>query len=436
MARGSRLSTKSSMLRSIITSLFLIGLFATGFAQQGNTRADLEKERADIQRQIEEVRRSLDETKKNRKETLGQLALLQRKLRLREQAIRNINQQINVIDAQVNQSWREILKLRRELDTLKQQYEKSVVYAYKNRSNYDFLNFIFSATNFNDALRRVAYLKSYRNYREQQAENIRHTQEQLNERLTGLKVHRDQKNLVLKAQNNERSQLVGEKKEKDAVATKLRSREKELNKDLAAKQKQDNKLKSGITAAIRREMAKQEALVKAEATKGNNSSNTNNEAAITKTVRSKTMSVFDARPEEKLVSDNFEKNKRRLPWPVEEGNVSMEFGPQKVLEGSGLIYNNQGLTFETKAGTPVKVIFDGEVSSIFNVGDVTAVIIRHGKYFSSYSGLSSTNVTRGQAVKTGQTVGRVAEKNDGLGELEFIILNDKNTNLSPRQWLR
>ena len=426
------------MLKSLLTTFLFFGLVATGFSQQGNTRADLEKERSDIQRQIEEVRQSLNETKKNRKETLGQLALLQRKLRLREQAIRNINQQINVIDAEVNQSWREILKLRRELDTLKQQYEKSVVYAYKNRSNYDFLNFIFSATNFNDALRRVAYLKSYRSYREQQAENIRHTQEQLGQRLTGLKVHRDQKNLVLKAQNNERTQLVGEKKEKDVVVSKLRSREKELTKDLALKQKQDSKLKSAIMAAIRREISKQEAIVKAEGNRSNTPSNANNDAATTtKTAaRSKTMSVFDASPEEKLVSDNFEKNKRKLPWPVEEGNVSMEFGPHKVLEGSTIIYNNQGLTFETKAGTTVKVIFDGEVSSIFNVGDVTAVIVRHGKYFSTYSGLSSVNVSKGQGVKTGQTLGRIAEKNDGLGEFEFMIMTDKQVNLSPRQWLR
>ena len=90
------------------------------------------------------------------------------------------------------------------------------MYAYKNRASYDFLNFIFSATSFNDALKRVAYMKSYRAYREQQADNIRHTQDQLNQRFAGLKVHREEKNLVLKTQNNERAQLVGEKKEKDA----------------------------------------------------------------------------------------------------------------------------------------------------------------------------------------------------------------------------
>jgi septal ring factor EnvC (AmiA/AmiB activator) len=64
------------------------------------------------------------------------------------------------------------------------------------------------------------------------------------------------------------------------------------------------------------------------------------------------------------------------------------------------------------------------------------VIVRHGKYFTSYSGLASASVSRGQQVKLGQTLGRVAEKEDNMGELEFIIMNDKLMNLNPRAWLR
>jgi septal ring factor EnvC (AmiA/AmiB activator) len=151
---------------------------------------------------------------------------------------------------------------------------------------------------------------------------------------------------------------------------------------------------------------------------------------------SKTLSPFDASATEKLASDNFEKNKRKLPWPVEAGNVTMEYGPQHVLEGTELIYNNQGLTIETKAGASVKVIFDGEVASVLTVGENMAVIVRHGKYFSTYSGLSSAGVAKGDKVKVGQTLGRMAEKADGMGELEFMISNDKGANLNPRLWLR
>src|SRR5580692_12751423 len=152
------------MLKQLLaaTLLFTIVLRSEAQPPPVQTKADLEKERAQIQKEIDDVRQSLDETHRNKRETLGQLALLQRRLRLRESAIRNINQQIDVIEGDMNQSWREILKLRSELDTLRKQYEESVVYAYKNRSNYDFLNFIFSATSFNDAVKRVEYLKTYR----------------------------------------------------------------------------------------------------------------------------------------------------------------------------------------------------------------------------------------------------------------------------------
>src|SRR5882757_5412506 len=102
-------------------------------------RSDLEKEREAIQKEIEQVKHSLDETKKNKKETLGQLALLQRRLRLRQLAIQNINGQINFIQSDMNQSWQEILKLKKELDTLRKQYAESVIYSYENRTNYDFL---------------------------------------------------------------------------------------------------------------------------------------------------------------------------------------------------------------------------------------------------------------------------------------------------------
>ena len=380
----------------------------------------------------------MDETKKNKKETLGQLALLQRKLRLREQAIRNINEQIGVIQTEMNQSWRDILRLRRELDTLKGQYRKSVVYAYQNRSNYDFLNFIFSATNFNDALKRVSYLKSYRAYRQQQAASIQSAQDQLNNRLSSLKVNREQKSMVLKEESKQRSELFNEKKEKDAVVSKLKSREKELSRDLANKQKADIKIKNAITAAISREIREEEKRLAALAAKEKANAPAGSTTTTTpkKETRPKSMSVFDANPTEKLASDNFEKNKNKLPWPIEEGNVSMEFGSQSVEGLPGVKYNNQGLTFEAKPGTPVKSVFDGEVSSVFNVGDMVCVIVRHGKYFTSYSGLSSASVSRNQQIKVGQTVGRIAESSEGLGELQFIIMNDKMVNLNPRQWLR
>ncbi|HEV3249921.1 MAG TPA: peptidoglycan DD-metalloendopeptidase family protein [Puia sp.] len=427
------------MLKSALASLLLICLAAGSFCQSpAQSRNDLERERAAIQKEIEDVKRSLDETKKNKKETLGQLALVQRRLRLRESAVQNINKQINFIQNDMNQSWQEILKLRRELDTLRKQYEESVVYAYENRTNYDFLNFIFSASSFNDALKRVSYLKSYRAYREEEAANIQKTQQMLQGKIDGLRLKRQVKDEVLQKQNKEKKVLEDEKKEKDAIVFKLQSREKELKKEMAAKQKQDQRLNGAIAAALRR--ARDEAIretntkkaadAKANPKENRNSSPSNPEppASFAPKTAAKAVTVFDSRAD-LAMSDNFEKNKGRLPWPVDAGNVSMHFGLQSYVN---LKYNNQGITIEAQQGTFVKAIFEGEVQSVFNVGDVNAVMIRHGKYFTTYSNLESVSIAKGQKIRTGQILGRVSE----IGQLEFVLSDEKDHKFDPEKWLR
>ena len=431
------------MFKSAYLVLATCFMISAGMAQTANpSRAELEREREAIQKEIEDVKRSLDETKKNKKETLGQLALLQRRLRLRQSAISNINQQINFIQTDMNQSWQDIFKLRRELDTLRKHYEQSVVYSYENRSNYDFLNFIFAATSFNDAVKRIEYLKSYRAYREERAENIIRTQNLLQGKIDGLKVKRQEKDDALQKQNKEKVALEVEKKEKDAVVYKLQSQEKELRKQMLAKQKQDQKLNNAIAAAIRRardealrdakrkEAAAKPATDKTSATnKPGNLSNPNTASTSPTETKPKVMTPFDNRADV-VLSDNFEKNKGHLPWPVSAGNVVMTYGPHEYIKG--VTHNNPGLTIEASVGSAVKAVFDGTVQNVINVGDVQAVILRHGKYFTTYSNLAGVSVTKNQAVRTGEAIGKLAD----IGQLEFIISDDKDRNLDPERWLR
>ncbi|GGB24531.1 murein hydrolase activator EnvC family protein [Puia dinghuensis] len=427
----------------LVATLFALAIGPLAAQQPTQSRADLEKERAAIQKEIEDVRRSLDETHTHKRETLGQLALLQRRLHLRESAIRNINQQLDVVQGDMNESWREILKLRAELDTLRSQYAQSIVFAYKNRSSYDFLNFIFSATTFNDALRRIQYLKSYRAYREERAENIRRTQELLQSKIDGLKVTRQEKEEVLKKQSRERAILEDEKKEKDAVVNKLQSQEKELKKQMAAKQRQDAKLTAAINAAIRRataaamkEAAKRNAEAKAAADKAaaakasrpDNSSEADVTPATLNTVKSPAKTVFSSEEDMHLTGD-FEINRGRLPWPV-SGTISMSFGRHEYIKG--IWHDNAGITIDVTSGAAVKAVFKGEVQSVFSVGDVNAVMIRHGKYFTTYSNLSTVSVSKGEQVNTGQILGRVGD----VGQLEFVLSNEKGTNLDPERWLK
>jgi murein hydrolase activator len=435
------------MRKTVFLFIIIFYSVSAGLAQSpSQSRSDLEKERASIQKEIEDVKRSLDITHKNRKETLGQLALLQKRLRLREAAISNINQQLNFIQADMNNSWQEIIKLKKELDTLRKQYAESVIYAYENRTNYDYLNFIFAAGNFNDAVKRVEYLKSYRTYREQRAENIQKTQVLLQSKIDGLKKTRVEKDEALVKQNRERQVLEVEKKEKDQAVEQLRSHETELKKEMNLKQRQDQKLGNAIAAAIRRarEDAIREAKKKAAADAAVNAAAAVPEKTeptksptgagtmpsnIKPAIKTAAPTAFNTTADIAL-SGNFEKDRGHLPWPIASGTIAMRFGPHEYIKG--IVHNNQGITIESSPGTSVTAVFDGIVQSVFNVGDVSAVMIRHGRYFTTYSNLSSTSVTKGQSVKMGQSLGKLGD----IGQLDFVVSDDKDHLYDPEKWLR
>ncbi|MHA4844083.1 murein hydrolase activator EnvC family protein [Flavitalea antarctica] len=435
------------MLRSFF--VLFVALIVTG-SVLGQGSDELKKKQAEIQREIDDLRKTLDATKKNKKAGLGQLSMIQKKIKLREQAIGNISEQIDVIQGNISKSRNEINRLKAELDTLKIQYEKSVVYAYKNRSNYDFLNFIFSASNFNDALKRVQYLKSYRTYREEQAENILNTQKVLLQKINGLETTRKQKDEVLQKQEKEKLVLVSEKKEKDEIVSKLKARENELNKELSAKKKADAKIKSAVKAAINREirLAQQKALeeekrIKAAAAaapkndvaKNNTPAGSSATAAkepVKKAERPK--SVLESTPEGKIISDKFEGNKGKLPWPVDRGSIKLHFGIFQV-PGSKINGNNPGLTIETEVGATVKAVFDGEVVSVFNIEGGSGVVVSHGKYFTAYYNLSSVNVSKGEQIKRSQALGKANANDDGVGEIEFLLMLERD-NINPEAWIQ
>jgi septal ring factor EnvC (AmiA/AmiB activator) len=417
------------MVKTLLTSILAVLLALPLFAQSSD---ELKKKQAEIQREIEDLRRTLNDTKKNKKAGLGQLAMVQQKLRLRQQAINNINQQIGVIQNTISQSNGEIVRLKDELDTLKAQYEKSIVYAYKNRSNYDFLNFIFSAASFNDALKRIEYLKSYRNYREEQADNIKKTQLVLQQKISSLRATREEKDKILERQEKEKQVLVQEKREKDDIVNKIKAREKEINRELASKQKADAKLRSAIKSAIDREIkaAREKAAAEAKTAAANKPATESGAKLEVK----KSGSVFESTPEGIAMTGNFEKNKGRLPWPIEKGNIKFHFGTYAIAD-TKIRGNNPGLTIETEPGAVVKAVFEGEVSRIFDIEGNWTVLVRHGKYFTVYSNLSAVSVQKDQHITTGQMMGRAAVNNDGNGEIEFLLMME-NKNLDPEDWIR
>jgi septal ring factor EnvC (AmiA/AmiB activator) len=299
----------------------------------------------------------------------------------------------------------------------------------------------------------VEYLKTYRAYREEQTNAIKSTQALLQKKIGGLELSKKEKDEVLQKQQEEKQQLAVEKKEQDLVITKLKSRENELSKELSAKQKADNKLRASIKAAIDREikLARAKALEEEKRARAENAANAASAAAKGNAAGAKpdaasdasksdvaavkkSTSVFDATPAGELISDNFEKNKGKLPWPIDKGNIKFNFGRYSI-PNTKITGDNPGLTLETEQGATVKCVFDGEVASVFDIEGESNVLIRHGKYFTTYGNLGSVAVSKGQKVKAGQIIGKAGTNNDGNGELEFLLLLEAK-NQDPALWIR
>ncbi|MDB5252268.1 MAG: peptidoglycan DD-metalloendopeptidase family protein [Flaviaesturariibacter sp.] len=432
------------MKKSLFLVAFLVSTLAA-LAQQPGERARMESERKALQRELKAMQDEYNKVKGQKKVTLGQLNALLGKIAVQDAYIRNINNEIKVLSDEVYLSTLEINRLQRQLDTLKAQYIRSVVYAYKNRSSYDYLNFIFSANSFNDALKRVGYLRNYRAYRQQQVATIKDTQKAIEERKQQLLGKKTEKNSALSNQREQLAVLADQKKEKDVVVNKLKSQESDLSKQIASKKKRDKQLQNQIAAVIRREIdaaRKAEAARVAaerkrteEANRANPTTSTGSVAtAPKKAAASKEFKPLNSSEKEISLSANFEKNKGSLPWPVDNGVVSIPYGTSKV---GGLEFDNPGITISTpSAGTAVKAIFDGEVRSVSNTGDGMMVMIRHGKYFSVYSNLASANVSIGTIVRTGQSIGTTATADDGSGGQVDLIIMQEYTKVNPRSWLR
>lgn len=442
-----------------IFSVFMLLLFMSFCATAQNTREELQKQEKDIQKELADLNRLYNETQKNKKISLKQLAIIKKKINTREALVNSINKQVRQLDETIYSNELDIYRKRKELDTLKMKYAKSIVFAYRNRSSYEYLNFLFSAGNFNDAIKRITYLKSYRQNRETQANTIIKSNQLLQEKITLLSSNKKERLGTLQSQSEQLKVLQADKKEQDQVVAQIKGKEKEIARQISDKEKQRQKVQQAFNAIIRREIEdakkKEAARLKAldeqkkaqgTADNGNKANPTvskpakspsNNEplTGVAAPVRDRAYTPLESTPEGREMSINFENNRGRLPWPVSTGVITAHFGLEKI-PGTKLTRKTDGIEISLPVGSTIKSIADGKVIYAGEVDGEQLLVVQHGKYFCGYNHLSSVNVSAGQEVKAGSVLGKSGTSIDGEGILLFMIMNDKSVPQNPEPWLK
>ena len=386
------------MRRLVLLSLcLLLSLAASGQAvsKQSERKRKIEEEISFIDNQLKAI------TTKQKAST-QQLTLIQRRVTNRRALINEIDKKIAVINDQMTAKQREINRLQKELDTLRTYHVNLIRNTYKNRDRRVWFMYLLSSENIGQGYRRFAFLRSLASAVRQQAGKIRDKQDEL-------KVERD-KMADIKAElqatrlerESEYKKLQNEEKKSKEDIRKLAKTEKQYRSDLAAKRKEVERLDKEIQKILRNTVAEQKK---------------------------------DKTKVDTALSDQFAKNKGKLPWPVKQGVITERFGVHNHPVYTNLkLPDNPGVTISTTKNAEVFSVFDGEVRKIVVMpGYNQCVLVQHGSYFTFYCKLGKVSVKSGQKIKTGDKIGTLDADGNG-SSLHFQVWNGTQKQ-NPEQWL-
>lgn len=406
-------------LHHIVALLFVIGgvfTLQSIFAQQ--SKRDLEKKREKLLKEIAETNRQLKQTEKNKNATQAQLDMLRKKINLRNDLINSINSEIRSLNGEINRTDKSIDSLENQLKQLRADYENMILFAQRNSNKYQTMMFVFAADDFNQAYKRLKYLQQLTENRRNQAELITATQTELSGKKKDLEQKKTEKTGLKMSQESQKKELVTEKEKHDKLMANLQVSEKALRKKLDEKMKAKKRLENSIAALVRKEI---EAAKKKAVKEGKKNVTTEN--------------VFTLTPEAQKLSNSFASNKGSLPWPVEKGSISETFGEHQHPQLKNVTTKNDGIDIRTSKGSAVRSIFNGEVTGTVHLPTGSAVIVRHGEYFSVYSNLDDVYVKKGDKVSTKQSIGTVkTDSETNNADLNLQIWKGF-AKMNPASWL-
>lgn len=361
----------------------------------------LQKEQKQIQKQIENTNKLLAETTASEKATVNKLELLGQNIKNQKRLINNLDREIAALDDEMCELSRQRDGLELELQALRQDYAMLVRETHFAEMQQSPLLFLLSADNFQQMVRRLRYLQRFSQYRKQQAAQILNVQNEIDVQNELLRDNRDNKQSTLKTRKREQENLSRDERKQKKMLDDLKKKEKNLKAELQKQQKKAAEINKKIDELVRKQAEKDK---------------------LTK--------------EQQLVAGDFEKNKGRLPWPVENGTVTGEFGKQQHPVYKEVVLDNKGLYIQAPKDSKVRAVFEGEVTSCLVLSNTYAVIIQHGSYRSVYSGLSKLSVKQGDKVTAKQVIGTLYTdpEQDNKTELYFQIYKNRDIE-NPRRWL-
>jgi septal ring factor EnvC (AmiA/AmiB activator) len=375
---------------------------------KGQNRDELEAQKQKAYDDLKLARELMEKTSAQRSSSMKQLRILQQGINTRAGLISSLESEVGTINREIKETENSISQLSKENIKNKEEYARLIYFAYRNHTDYEKLMYIMAGATISQSYQRYKYLKYISDYRVRKAGEIDSIIMELDLKRETLNRLKDEKLGVMQEKEDEQEQLVGQRRQEAALINNLKSKEAQLRKEIEEKERIAGELEKRIREIIEEEARKL------------NSAN-----------------IYSAlTPEQELVGRDFEKNRGKLPWPVNKGIITVGYGNHEVPGLVGSNVKNNGIDITSSPGTEVRAVFEGDVTKVFAIlGANYTVLIRHGEYLSVYQNLINVRVKTGDKVQTKQALGEAfTDSNENLASLHFEVWKER-TILNPEEWI-
>lgn len=459
------------------------------------TSADVRRRQQATQKEIQLTEQQIRENDAKVKKNLTELGKLQTDIDAGKKRVADAAGKVDALETQIEKLQTQIAADEKNLEKMRSEYLKAVKQMRVKKKSHSSLAFIFSSKSFNEAARRMRYLKQFSDWRDEKSGEITARVTSLKKQSEQLSQTKSMHDKALSDQLKAQSALQKQYTAQDAIVVELKKNGKALKSHLAKKQAEANSLNGRIAALIAQEQAKAEAEARerearaqeareqearerearereliaqnaeqqpkqeaspekkskpgkpkkskeeeqgvtyAEARRrkprGNKPSASENKATSTTPKKATTVAA--------PAGGNFASMKGSLPHPVAGAfKVTSRFGRHSLPDLPDVVYDNPGIDAEVSPGSTAQAVYGGKVSGVYMIpGYNTVVIVNHGGYYTVYGNISSASVKVGDVVKQGQSLGGLApdEDNPSASMIHFEVWKNREK-LDPQGWLR
>ena len=389
------------ILHSSFFICFIFFIFHSTFATAQETE-DLQQRAEQLQEAIQ-MAKTWRQTQANARQNETQLNALNERISSRQALLDAMADESDLLSSNIDTLNAEIANQKEHLAAMKENYARMLQYIQTQCGNKNKWLYILSAENFSQTYRRFRYIQELTAHTDEEMELIKQLTAQLETKKREVLAAKNRKLRLAQQQKAEMRKLSAEQKKQAQVVKNLKQQEAELLAAIRKRERQTEGLSNRIQANVATE----------------------------------TQGRLSAQQERQL-TQNFERNKGRLPMPVERGYITARFGKQQHPVLKNITTNNKGINIKTIAGADALAVFDGVVAQRFAFpGYNNAVIVRHGNYRTVYSNLTDVFVNEGDVVSARQPLGRVFtdKANGNVTELLFLLYKGKELQ-NPELFLR